>query len=204
VRPAAPAPLVGYNTVPASAPGIGGRAGGRRPTAGRVTMETIRFRHAHFSARFPVSYRYSPSHFWLAAEEQPTADGGQRWRVGFTKFATRMLGELVELVLDVPVGQTVRSGDRLGSVEGFKAVSDLYGVVDGRLCGANPALGGDACLTHSDPYGAGWLYVVEGEPGPGHLDVHGYIALLTETIDRLQASRYSDAGDGAHDHEATP
>jgi lipoprotein-anchoring transpeptidase ErfK/SrfK len=68
---------------------------------------------------------------------------------------------------------------------------------------ANPALTAEACLTHSDPYGAGWLYAVQGTPTPGHLDVHGYIALLTATIDQLQASRYS-VGDGHAGEKPTP
>lgn len=176
-------------------------------------METIRFRHAHFSARFPVDCLYTPSHFWM----RPTAEqaGGRAdstgadptgraissaadddvprlWHVGFTKFATRMLGELVEMVLEVQPGQHVSGGERLGTVEGFKAVSDLFCVVDGTLSSANPALTAEACLTHSDTYGAGWLYAVQGTPAPGHLDVHGYVAMLTETIDRLQASRHDD------------
>ena len=161
-------------------------------------METVRFRHAHFSARFPVECLYTPSHFWMRpASDLPTgasADAPRLWHVGFTKFATRMLGELVEMVLEVEPGQHVAGGQRLGTVEGFKAVSDLFCVVDGRLEAANPALTAEACLTHSDPYGAGWLYAVHGTPTPGHLDVHAYVALLTETIDRLQASRYSDGG----------
>jgi len=168
-------------------------------------METVRFRHAHFSARFPVDCLYTPSHFWMRpADGGPIDDAGtldargdtpRLWHVGFTKFATRMLGELVEMVLEVKPGQTVAGGERLGTVEGFKAVSELFCVVDGTLQSANPALTAEACLTHSDPYGAGWLYAVQGTPTPGHLDVHGYIALLTTTINQLQASRYSD-GDG--------
>ena len=166
-------------------------------------MEMIRFRHANFSARFPVDRHYARSHFWIApADEAATvlADGRCTpglWRVGFTKFATRMLGELVEMTLDVASGDAVTSGGRLGTVEGFKAVSDLYCVVDGTFAGANPAITAEACLTHSDPYMAGWLYEVAGTPAPGTLDVHGYVALLTETIDRLQASRYTAADDGA-------
>jgi glycine cleavage system H protein len=165
-------------------------------------MDTVRFRHAHFSARFPVGCLYTPSHFWMRPADGPAgpsavaaADAPRLWHVGFTKFATRMLGELVEMVLEVTPGQTVGGGERLGTVEGFKAVSDLFCVVDGTLSAVNPALTAEACLTHSDPYGAGWLYAVQGTPTPGHLDVHGYIALLTATIDQLQASRYSD-GDG--------
>jgi glycine cleavage system H protein len=159
-------------------------------------METVRFRHAHFSARFPVGYRYAPSHFWLLPAEweesnppaDPTCSG--RWRVGFTKFATRMLGELVEMHLTVASGETVQAGQPLGSVEGFKAVSDLFCVAEGTFLGTNPALTAEACLTHSAPYGEGWLYEVEGIPQAETLDVHEYIALLQETIDRLQASRY--------------
>ncbi|MFM7034673.1 MAG: glycine cleavage system protein H [Planctomycetia bacterium] len=167
-----------------------------------MPMETIRFRHAHFSARFPVGYRYAASHFWIAPADAvaaiaPDGHGGiGLWRVGFTKFATRMLGELVEMTLDVAPGARVASGQRLGVVEGFKAVSDLYCVMDGAFVGTNPALSTEACLTHSDPYLAGWLYQVEGVPTPETYDVHGYIAILTETIDRLQASRY-DGGDGS-------
>ena len=168
-------------------------------------METVRFRHAHFSARFPVDCLYTPSHFWIrpaggatgqaaaeAANNLADCDTPRLWHVGFTKFATRMLGELVEMVLEVKPGQTVAGGERLGTVEGFKAVSDLFCVVDGTLQAVNPALTAEACLTHSDPYGAGWLYAVQGTPTPDFLDVHGYIALLTATIDQLQASRYSD------------
>ena len=161
-------------------------------------METVRFRHAHFSARFPIDCVYAPSHFWMRPADGGPATAGDAtdtprlWHVGFTKFATRMLGELVEMVLEVTPGQQVGGGCRLGTVEGFKAVSDLFCVVDGILQAANPALTAEACLTHSDPYGAGWLYAVQGTPTPGHLDVHGYVALLTEQIDRLQASRYSD------------
>jgi glycine cleavage system H protein len=161
-------------------------------------METVRFRHAHFSARFPIDCVYAPSHFWMRPADGGPATAGDAthtprlWHVGFTKFATRMLGELVEMVLEVTPGQQVGGGGRLGTVEGFKAVSDLFCVVDGILQAANPALTAEACLTHSDPYGAGWLYAVQGTPTPGHLDVHGYVSLLTEQIDRLQASRYSD------------
>ena len=53
------------------------------------------------------------------------------WRVGFTKFATRMLGELVEADFRVAVGDLVKSGDEIGSVEGFKAASDIFCGMEG-------------------------------------------------------------------------
>lgn len=150
-------------------------------------MDAVRFRHAHFTARFPVGHRYAPSHFWMTT----VGDDQGVWRVGMTKFATRMLGELVEMLLDVAPGARIVGGQRLGTVEGFKAVSDLYSVMEGEFVGTNPSLTTESCLTHSDPHGDGWLYAVRGRPAEGDLDVHGYVALLSGTIDRLHASRYS-------------
>ncbi len=85
-------------------------------------MEFLRFKHARFSARFPRDYRYSPSHYWMA----PVTDAPGLWRVGFTKFATRMLGELVEANFEIPVGGKIEAGQEIGAVEGFKAASSVF------------------------------------------------------------------------------
>ena len=53
-------------------------------------MQTLHYKRSHFATQLPMAYLYSPSHAWLARME----DG--RWRVGLTKFATRMLGEMVD------------------------------------------------------------------------------------------------------------
>jgi hypothetical protein len=36
-----------------------------------------------------------------------------------------------------------------------------------------------------DPYGAGWLYVVQGAPDPNCVDVETYRGILDKTIDRM-------------------
>lgn len=149
-------------------------------------MEFVRFKHARFSARLPVAFRYSLSHYWMA--EDPEVTG--RWRVGFTKFATRMLGELVEARYEVGVGDPVVSGQNIGYVEGFKAASDLYCVMDGAFAGGNPLLEVDACLVKSSPYEDGWLYAVDGEPEEGSVDVHGYVAHLEALIEKMQSEGY--------------
>ncbi|MFT6178652.1 MAG: glycine cleavage system H protein [Paracoccaceae bacterium] len=144
-------------------------------------MKYIRYKHSRFSARFPESFRYSRSHYWMA----PGADG--EWRVGFTKFATRMLGELVEANFHIPIGDSVESGQEIGTVEGFKAASDVYCAMEGDFAGGNVALSEDACIIRTSPYVDGWLYAVCGEPEAESLDVHGYIAHLDAIIHRMHA-----------------
>ncbi|MEM7146164.1 MAG: glycine cleavage system protein H [Verrucomicrobiota bacterium] len=146
-------------------------------------MEYIRYKHARFSARFPAHYTYSPSHYWMA----PDPDQPDLWKVGFTKFATRMLGELVDAEFSLAEGDPVSPGQEIGWVEGFKAASDVLCVMNGSFAGHNPALQVDACIVRSDPYIEGWLYAIKGTPEEQSLDAEGYIKRLDETITRMQA-----------------
>lgn len=148
-------------------------------------MEYARYKHARFSARLPVPFRYSKSHYWMSQSED---DG--LWRVGFTKFATRMLGELVEAQFEVEKGGAVASGQQIGYVEGFKAASDLFSVMDGSFVEGNPILEVDACIVKSSPYEDGWLYSVDGKPEESSLDVHEYIAYLNTIIEKMQEEGY--------------
>jgi glycine cleavage system H protein len=118
-------------------------------------------------------------------EEEPGV-----WRVGFTKFATRMLGDLVEYAFSVETGAKVTVGQEIGTIEGFKAVTALYSVAEGEFLGAGAAFESDITAVESDPYEQGWLYRVKGRPDPGSVDVNGYIAILDATIDRMLESRH--------------
>jgi glycine cleavage system H protein len=151
-------------------------------------MEFLRFKHARFSARFPRDFLYSRSHYWMA----PVAGGSSLWHVGFTKFATRMLGELVEANFQIEVGAPIEPGQEIGAVEGFKAASAVYSVMTGTFAGMNPVLAEDACVVKSDPYDTGWLYAVNGTPETESLAAEQYIALLEETIARMAAAEHAD------------
>lgn len=146
------------------------------------------FRHyqrGRFVARLPVDNLYTPSHAWLCPNP---GESSHRYRVGLTKFATRMLGELVEIQMETQPGAKVCTGDILGSIEGFKALSDLYCVGEGIFVTANPALTESLEPVTKDPHREGWLYAFDGEPAEGALDVEGYCSLLDQTIDRIMAS----------------
>jgi len=96
-----------------------------------------------------------------------------------------MLGEIVEVQWEKAVGATVTSGEIIGSIEGFKAISDIYCAADGTFGGGNPALASDIELVSREPYDSGWLYEVHGTPDAKCLDLNGYRALLDTTIDRI-------------------
>jgi glycine cleavage system H protein len=149
-----------------------------KPVA-RTPRDDVRFQRSRFVARFPREYLYSPAHFWLCPEESG------RWRIGFTSFATRMLGEIVEFDFEVAPGAVVAVGQVIGWAEGFKATTDLFSVATGSFAGANPTARGDAARVCADPYGLGWLYAVDGEPDPQATDVQTYLDQLGETIDRM-------------------
>jgi glycine cleavage system H protein len=140
----------------------------------------ISYKRSRFSTRLPTDRLYTPAHFWVK-EEEPGV-----WKVGFTKFATRMLGDFVELGFAVQPGERMEVGQTIGWVEGFKALTDLYSVFAGEFLGGNSSLDKDITLADHDPYGAGWLYRVRGTPEPNSVDVSGYIELLNLTIDKMQ------------------
>lgn len=144
-------------------------------------QQTHYYKRARFSSRLPKSYLYTPAHFWL----HELAPG--LWRIGFTRFALRMLGDLVEHSWNVAPGNQVVPGQVIGSVEGFKALSDVYCVAAGEFVSGNMELERNASLLDSDPYDRGWLYSVRGEPDPESVDVLGYTSFLDATIDQMLA-----------------
>ena len=151
-----------------------------------VAPKTLHYKRSHFVTQLPVDHLYSPSHAWAASA------GGNHWRVGLTKFATRMLGEMVDHGFEVEPGAAVQCGQIIGWVEGFKAISDLFCVVEGGFLGSNAALKERISLISKDPYQKGWRYEVNGRPDTKCLDVHAYRDLLDKTIDRILAQQKGD------------
>jgi glycine cleavage system H protein len=166
-----------------------GGDGGRDPA---MKQETVAYKRARFSTRLPKGYRYTPSHYWLRE-----SDAGV-WQVGFTKFATRMLGEMVEFDFKLQPGTRIEPGQVIGWTEGFKAMSDIYSAASGEFLGPNPALASAITMIDQDPYGDGWLYSVRGEPDARSSGVEEYIAVLDATIDTMLRNRHEqvDEKDG--------
>lgn len=146
--------------------------------------EELYYRRLLFRTRLLADRLYTPSHFWVQQQESGA------WRIGLTKFASRMLGDVVEVAFECQEGQQVALGDTIGWFEGFKARTDLYCVASGTFAGSNPLLVDRVVVIDDDRYRRGWLYEVTGTPDPHAMDMHRYAELLDETIDRMRSSRH--------------
>lgn len=102
---------------------------------------------------YPKDLRYSTEHEWARVE-------GGRVRVGITQFAADRLTDVVFVELPA-VGAKVTLMQPFGVVESVKAVSDLYAPISGTVVEVNPALAGAPEVVNSDPYGKGWMIVVQ-------------------------------------------
>ena len=97
-------------------------------------------------------------------------------KVGLTAYAAEQLGEIsfvdLEGLADAKLTQVEMSGDEPTSdpidatVESSKAVGDVYSPVSGTVTEINQALMDEPEKINEDPYGAGWLFVIE----PSNLD----------------------------------
>ena len=148
--------------------------------------ETLFYKRSHFVTHLPVAHLYSRSHFWLA--QQP--DGA--WRIGLTKFATRMLGDMVDHGFEIEPNAGASVGQIVGWVEGFKAISDVYCVATGTFLGGNAALREKISLIDKQPYTDGWLYAVRGTPDERCLDVHAYREHLDRAIDLILSKQKAE------------
>lgn len=104
-------------------------------------------------ANYPADLRYTREHEWARVE-------GRRARVGITGYAQDQLGDVVFVELP-KVGTRVRHMQSFGVVESVKAVSDLFAPLSGEVVEVNQSLIERPEQVNQDPYGAGWLIVIE-------------------------------------------
>jgi glycine cleavage system H protein len=101
----------------------------------------------------PDDLKYSEDHEWVRAE-------GGNVRFGITDYAQDALGDVV--FVQVPaVGAVVTRGASISEVESTKSVSDIYAPVSGTVVEVNDELADAPQRINEDPYGEGWIAVIE-------------------------------------------
>ncbi len=101
----------------------------------------------------PQDLRYHKEHEWVRVE-------GNKATLGISNFAQDALGDVV--FIDLPdVGAKFSAEAELGEVESTKATSTIFSPVTGSVIEVNQELEEHPELLNQDPYGRGWIAVME-------------------------------------------
>jgi len=123
----------------------------------------------------PDELRYTADHEWARMEDRGI-------RIGITDYAQDALGDVVFVQLPEP-GSTVEAGASFGEVESTKSVSDVYAPVAGTVLEVNSELGDAPQRLNDDPYGEGWICILQGaDPAAFEklLDAEAYRRLISD------------------------
>jgi glycine cleavage system H protein len=121
----------------------------------------------------PDDLRYTADHEWARLEDAKV-------RIGITDFAQDALGDVVFVELPEP-GAKVEAGGAFSEVESTKSVSDIYAPVAGLVVEVNTELVDAPQRLNEDPYGEGWICVIEpSDPAAfqGLMDAEAYRTLI--------------------------
>ena len=100
----------------------------------------------------PENLYYTKDHEWIKAS-------GSDGIVGVTDCAQHQLGDIVFIEVNT-IGETLETGEVLGTIEAVKTVSDIFMPVLGDILEFNDNLSDKPELINTDPYGEGWIVKV--------------------------------------------
>jgi len=106
----------------------------------------------------PEGLYYHKEYLWARVEKGKA-------RIGVTDYAQKQLREIVYVELP-SAGETITQSEPFGTVESVKAVSDLIAPISGTIEEVNEELESKPELLNEDPYGKGWLLIIN----PKNLD----------------------------------
>ncbi|MEG3586628.1 MAG: glycine cleavage system protein GcvH [Actinomycetota bacterium] len=101
----------------------------------------------------PENLMYTSDHEWVLVD-------GNKAKIGITDYAQDALGDVV-FVDAANVGESVNGGQTVTEVESTKSVSDIYAPLTGKIVEVNSELDDSPELLNTDPYGDGWIFIME-------------------------------------------
>lgn len=103
--------------------------------------------------KIPGELHYSKDHEWIK-------DEGGKMKVGITDYAQDSLNDVVYVELPV-FEKSVKQFESIGAVESVKAASDIFSPISGKIVAVNKRLEEEPELVNKEPYGEGWIAVIE-------------------------------------------
>ncbi|MCF2136314.1 MAG: glycine cleavage system protein H [Candidatus Thorarchaeota archaeon] len=102
---------------------------------------------------FPEDLYYTDDQVWVKKENGKV-------RLGFTTFGMDLAGK-IKFVRLRPAGRDIKAGKSIGTLESGKWTGPVKSPVTGKLVEVNEELKGNPGLLNEDPYGKGWIAVIE-------------------------------------------
>jgi glycine cleavage system H protein len=125
---------------------------------------------------------YTPEGVWVLEEA-----GGRRVRLGISDYQQQLNGDMAFVHLK-PTGTELARGDEFADIETIKATTGFATPVSGKVVEINRDLDLSPELVNQDPYGRGWLIVVEIDGSPADcaatLDAHAYLAAIRQQAEK--------------------
>jgi len=109
---------------------------------------------------FPKELKYQKTDEWVKIE-------GDTATVGVSDYAQDALSDVVYVELMVEVGDKVKQGDTLATVESVKAAADVNIPVNGEVVELNTALSDSPELINESPYEEAWIAKIKLAPEAG-------------------------------------
>jgi len=125
----------------------------------------------------PSDLMYTKEHEWIKTDVSVVGDSKSA-TMGITDFAQAALGDIVYVQLP-KVGQSVVAGQVCGEVESTKSVSEIFSPLTGTITAVNSQLDQAPESLNQDPYGSGWIAVIEYSLAPADVLTATEYELLT-------------------------
>jgi glycine cleavage system H protein len=106
-----------------------------------------------FTFKVATDCLYNAEGIWVKAE-------GNRVRIGLSDFLQQHSGDVAFAEVK-PIGTEVAYGDDIATIETIKVNISLPSPVTGKIVEVNPVMSTAPEAINQDPFGAGWLAVVE-------------------------------------------
>ncbi|OGW40963.1 MAG: glycine cleavage system protein H [Nitrospirae bacterium RBG_13_39_12] len=103
----------------------------------------------------PDDLKYHKEHTWVKVS-------GRKATIGLTDYAQNALGDIVYIDLpEIDIDYEINS--EIGEIESVKATSSIITPLSGRVIEVNEDLSESPEIINEDPYGKGWIAILEIE-----------------------------------------
>ena len=104
----------------------------------------------------PEELKYEKTDEWVKVT-------GNKAKIGISDFAQNQLSDIVFIEFNKEIGESIKKGEVIATIESVKAAADVNAPVSGKVISVNKGIIETPEILNDDPYEKGWLFEVELE-----------------------------------------